>query len=168
MDILDFYNQYKTDSPRNNLLVNVRGCNGAGKSTIPLSMIEDDPNTYEVTWFKNGKERPVATVIPKYNFIALGHYRTKCGGLDTFKSTDDVKDALEVFWGTNWNILMEGILSSTVYGTYADLFNTRQEVGPERSIIILNLLPPLESCLERIQARNGGKPIKEDLVEGKW
>jgi hypothetical protein len=27
---------------------------------------------------------------------------------------------------------------------------------------------PVEHCIERIYSRNGGKPIKEDLVRGKW
>ena len=30
------------------------------------------------------------------------------------------------------------------------------------------MLPQLEVCLQRIQKRNGGKPIKEDMVRDKW
>ena len=74
-----------------------------------------------------------------------------------FKAIDDYED---------YNILMEGILCSTVRSTYIDLFqDIRNEYGIE--IVIVGLTTPLEVCLERIQHRNGGKPINEELVAQK-
>lgn len=165
-DLLDLHRNVEVV---NNKLVNIRGCNGSGKSTIPLSMLESDDYAFEVTWQVNNKERVIGTVFPTHGYIALGHYHSKCGGMDCMKSTDEIKVAVEVLWHLNYNILMEGIMASTVRQTYIDLFqqlNERQSL--KRDVIIYNLLPPLEVCLQRIQARNGGKPIKEDLVLSKW
>ena len=152
----------------NPLLVNVRGCNGAGKSTIPMEMLRNDLDAFEVVWDYEGSERVVATVFPKYQFLAIGKYQTKCGGLDSIKSTQETKDAVDVLWDCNFNILMEGVLASTVRGTYISLFQDMlQQHKTQRQVTIFNIIPPLEVCLQRIQQRNGGKPIKSELVENK-
>lgn len=169
VELLDLVNYHKGVEVTNNKLVNIRGCNGSGKSTIPLSMKDSDEDTFEVVWQQDGKERVVATVFPNYEFIAIGKYTTKCGGMDALKTTDEIKMAVEVLWNMNYNILMEGIMASTVRQTYIDLFlQMNEEHELQREIIIYNILPPLNVCLNRIQQRNGGKPIKEELVSSKW
>lgn len=151
------------------LLINVRGCNGSGKSTIPLSMM-DDPEMYVIEKPYKNKQRKLFTVFPSYGWMALGSYHNKCGGLDGYVDTDMIKKG---FWYAlkhfpEYNILMEGVIPSTVYSTYEKLFLEAMKMYPERKFIVLNLLPPVEECLKRIQARNGGKEIKEDLVRSKW
>lgn len=153
------------------LLVNIRGCNGAGKSTIPMMMRDADPDTFEIDWYINGRKKVLATVFPNYKFLALGSYKTgvNCGGLDTFKTTQHTIYALKLLWNLPYNILLEGIMASTVRQTYIDLFH---EVNSEnilkRDIIIYNILPPLQVCLDRVQKRNGGKPVKEEQIGSKW
>lgn len=150
-------------------LINIRGCNGSGKSTIPILMKETDPYVFEVVWRVDGKEKVVATVFPSYQYAALGHYHSKCGGMDTMMTTNEIKVAVDVLWDLNYNLIMEGIMASTVRQTYIDLFKSLNETHSlQREIIIYNLLPPLQVCLDRIQARNGGKPIKEEQVASKW
>lgn len=169
IDLRDLVELHKDKEPTQTMLINLRGCNGSGKSTIPLAMKESDPYAFELMWRSDGKDRVVATVFPSYQFLALGKYSTACGGMDSLKTTDDVKMALEAVWSLNYNILMEGILASTVRKTYIELFkNMNSEHKFQREIVIFNLLPPLQVCLDRIQVRNGGKPIKEQLVENKW
>ena len=100
----------------------------------------------------------------------MGTYFNKTGGIDGLPNTEiTIKTlwyALKKF--PDYNIIMEGVIASTVFSTYAKLFQEVQEKYPELKIIVLNLLPPLEVCLKRIQQRNGGKPIKEELVASKW
>lgn len=150
------------------LLVNIRGCNGAGKSTLPMSMM-DDPNMFvEELRYSDGKRIGAITVFPSYGWVALGAYFNKTGGLDGIRNMECVKTTLYAALGMypDYDIIMEGILCSTVFSSYSDLFHTiENQTG--RQVMILSLLPPLEVCLERIQSRNGGKPIKEDLVAGK-
>lgn len=152
---------------QNPMLVNIRGCNGAGKSTVPMMMLQTDPYAFEVIWWYNGKIRVVATVFPQYQFVALGKYQTKCGGLDSFKTTQEMKDAADVLWDCNFHILMEGVLASTVRGTYIDLFQELNQRHCYRNITVFNIVPPLDVCLKRIQQRNGGKPIRAELVDEK-
>lgn len=169
INLIDFLRLQKNNKLlTHKFLINIRGCNGAGKSTIPISMLNSDENSFELTWMVKGKERVIATVFPKYNFLALGHYHSKCGGMDSMKTTDEIKLAVDVLWNLDYNILMEGIMASTVRQTYIDLFNNLNESKEEkREIIIYNIIPSLKVCLDRIQLRNGGKEIKEELVASK-
>lgn len=151
------------------MLVNVRGCNGSGKSTIPMSML-DDPDMYVVEKLYKGKPRKVFTVFPNYGWVVLGSYHNKCGGLDGYVDTAMILKAawLAVKKFPEYNILMEGVIPSTVYSTYEKLFTEINKKYPDLMIVVLSLLPPLEVCLERIQQRNGGKNIKEEQVASKW
>lgn len=151
------------------LIINIRGTNGAGKSTIPMSMMVD-PDMYVIEKPYKGKPKKIATVFPSYKVIALGSYFNKTGGLDTFPNNELTQNA---FWYIlkkypEYDILLEGIIASTIYSTYKDLFKAAEEKYPDRKVLIVNFIPPLEVCLERVQERNGGKPIKEQAVEQKW
>lgn len=153
------------------MIVNIRGCNGAGKSTVPMSMMELDPE-FEVIKLgvsKTGKPcAPALTIFHKLGWVALGTYFNKTGGMDTYKTQEDTRQALKYALKhyPDYDIVMEGVIASTIKSTYAKLFKSLEKRGHQ--VLIMAFLPPLEVCLERIQQRNGGKPIKEDLVAGKW
>ena len=153
------------------MLVNLRGCNGAGKSTIPLSMM-DDPEMYvHDIMGSDGKRISAITVFPSYGWVALGTYFNKTGGLDTLKNTAVTKMTLDAALDgfPEYNVLMEGILASTVRSTYIDLFHeVEQHYGKQLKVLIISLLPPVEVAIARVYSRNGGKPIKEDAVRDKW
>lgn len=152
------------------VLANIRGCNGAGKSTIPMSMM-DDPEMYihEIIG-SDGKRISSITIFPTYGWVALGTYFNKTGGLDTLKNNEITRmtlyAALDGF--PEYNVLMEGIMASTIRSTYIDLFHDVENYYPELKVIIISLLPPVEVAISRVYQRNGGKPIKEDAVRGKW
>ena len=152
-------------------LVNIRGCNGAGKSTIPMSMM-DDPEMYvhEIRG-SDGKRMSAITVFPTYGWVALGTYFNKTGGMDTLRDNWTTRmtlyAALDGF--PEYNVLMEGIMASTIRSTYIELFQEVQEYyGDDLTIMILSLLPPVEVAISRVYSRNGGKPINEEAVRGKW
>lgn len=152
-------------------LVNIRGCNGAGKSTIPMSMM-DDPKMYvhEIRG-SDGKRMSAITVFPTYGWVALGTYFNKTGGMDTLRDNWTTRmtlyAALDGF--PEYNVLMEGIMASTIRSTYIDLFQEVQEYyGDDLTIMIISLLPPVEVAISRVYSRNGGKPINEEAVRGKW
>lgn len=152
-------------------LVNIRGCNGAGKSTIPMSMM-DDPEMYvhEIRG-SDGKRMSAITVFPTYGWVALGTYFNKTGGMDTLRDNWTTRmtlyAALDGF--PEYNVLMEGIMASTIRSTYIDLFQeVREYYGDDLTIMIISLLPPVEVAISRVYSRNGGKPINEEAVRGKW
>lgn len=153
------------------MIVNIRGCNGSGKSTIPMSMMEVDPE-FEIVKLgvsKTGKPcAPALTIFPKLGWIALGTYFNKTGGMDTYKTNADTVLALMYALKNypEYDIVMEGVIASTIKSTYAELFRELEEDGHQ--VLIMAFVPPLKVCLERIQQRNGGKPIDEELVASKW
>ena len=153
------------------MLVNLRGCNGAGKSTIPMSMMDDpEMNVLEILG-SDGKRISAITVFPTYGWVALGTYFNKTGGMDTLRNNEPTRmtlcAALDGF--PEYNVLMEGIMASTIRSTYIDLFHEVQEYyGDDLTIMIISLLPPVEVAISRVYSRNGGKPINEEAVRGKW
>lgn len=151
---------------KNQLVINIRGTNGSGKSTVPLQMYEIDGSKYTI---EHGKDYKL-TVFPKYKFIALGSYHNKTGGLDGIRTTDLIEEALveamEIAKEKGYHILMEGILASTVKSTYLKFLKKSQAEG-FKPIVLIYTTPP-EVCIPRIYARNGGKPIKESLVVNKY
>ena len=161
------------------LLVQIRGANGAGKSTVPMSM-QDDPNMYEVgIGAVNPRTQkpgaPFLTVFPKYGWVALGTYHGKTGGMDTFSNNAETFQAFDYAWREypEYHVLMEGVIASTIKSTYATLFQDYQDMVDKieinhRKIIIMSFTPPIEVCLARVQLRNGGKPVNEDAIASKW
>ena len=152
-------------------LVNIRGCNGAGKSTIPMSMMNDPEMYVHEIRGSDGKRMSAITVFPTYGWVALGTYFNKTGGMDTLRDNWTTRmtlyAALDGF--PEYNVLMEGIMASTIRSTYIDLFHEVQEYyGDDLTILILSLLPPVEVAISRVYSRNGGKPINEEAVRGKW
>jgi hypothetical protein len=156
------------------LLVNIRGCNGAGKSTIPLSMMKD--KKLQVVRVDDGDNKsPKLTVFPSYEWVALGTYYNRTGGLDTYKNNEDTRKALLFAWKKfpDYDILMEGVIASTIRSTYAELYTALERKVKKgfiipRKIIIMNFLPPVETCIQRVYERNGGKPVNEQAIVQKW
>lgn len=160
------------------LLVNIRGCNGAGKSTIPMAMLNDKKLRVIGIGKKNMRgtsTKPFITIFPSYRWVALGTYYNKTGGMDTYGTNQLTRDALEYAWNQypEYDILMEGVIASTILSTYVDLFKkyrarvTAGVVTP-RKIIVMNFLPPVKTCIDRVYERNGGRPVKEDQIQSKW
>ena len=152
------------------MLVNIRGCNGAGKSTIPMSMMDDPDMFVQELIGSDGKKISALTVFPSYGWVVLGTYFNKTGGLDTLKNNEITRmtlyAALDLF--PEYDILMEGIMASTIRSTYIDLFHEIEDTYNGLKVLIVSLLPPVEIAISRVYKRNGGKPIKEDAVRGKW
>ena len=139
-----------------------------------MSMM-DDPDKYvhEIVG-SDGKKISAITVFPSYGWVALGTYFNKTGGLDTLKNNEITKmtlfAALDGF--PEYDVLMEGIMASTIRSTYIKLFHEVEahyaaQKAPIK-VIVLSLLPPIDVALSRVYERNGGKPIKEGAVAVKW
>lgn len=148
------------------LVINIRGTNGSGKSTVPRQMFDTDEDKYVETFGKDYK----FTVFPKYKFIALGAYHNKTGGLDGIRSTEfaikALKEAQKLAKENGYHILLEGVIASSVKVAYTQAFKEAEEDG-FKPIVLIYTTPP-EVCIPRVYERNGGKPIKESNVVGKY
>lgn len=169
IDLFEYKKHFDSNRLTNHKLVNIRGTNGSGKSSIPLSFLKDDKCAFELIYYIDNKERVAATVFPSFGWMALGAYRTKCGGLDGYSSNKQTIDSLDLVWDLNYNIIMEGVLASTIRSTYGELFSSvNNRHTNKREILVCSLLPPFDVCLERISSRNGGKPVKTEQVKQKY
>lgn len=120
----------------------------------------------------DGKRIGAVTVFPSWGWVALGTYFNKTGGLDVIRNNWCTRAtllfAIEMF--PEYDIIMEGIMASTIRSTYIELFQDIEDYYGEEApqVLILSLVPPVEVAIERVYKRNGGKPIKEDAVRSKW
>lgn len=137
-----------------------------------MSMMSDPGMYVQEIVGSDGKKIGAVTVFPSWGWVALGTYFNKTGGLDVIKNNWCTRAtllfAIEVF--PEYDILMEGIMASTIRSTYIDLFHYIEDYYGDDApqIMILSLLPPVDVAISRVYERNGGKPIKEDQVAGKW
>lgn len=150
-------------------VINIRGTNGSGKSTFPIELLKRSTDNEQIDFITEEGVKAALTVLHDTRWVFLGKYKgVKTGGLDTIRTTQAIKDSLYKALKDypEYNVIMEGILCSTVRSTYVDLFiDIRKNYDVE--IVIVGLTTPLEVCLERIQERNGGKDINEQLVVDK-
>jgi hypothetical protein len=170
VEISEFVNQIKSafggkiKYKKDLKLINIRGCNGSGKSTVPMMMLANDDHAFLLTY--KGKTR--ATVFPSYKCVALGKYFAKTGGMDGFKNNEETRAVLDALYDIPYDIIMEGIIASTIFSTYAELFKELENRQPKRQIGIMNLLPPMDVVKERVLGRNGGNAkVKWEQIEGK-
>ena len=151
------------------LLVNIRGTNGSGKSTVPIKMM-NDPDKYTIEKKIEGRKKPktILTVFPTYKWVALGSYKNKTGGLDTLLNNRTIQKvlryALKKF--PDYDILMEGIIASTLRSTYVKFFHEAENEF-DRKIVVLSFTTPVDICIDRTKMRNGND-VNEEYIKRKW
>lgn len=149
-------------------VINLRGANGSGKSFIISSWMARQ-NAIPQPQQKNLFGGTTRVKVPEYytlndGGIVVGPYLTNCGGCDSLDSTNLVKNRiLEAIGRKPKYVLFEGVIISTVFETWLQF--SRQLKPPGMFWVYLDT--PLEVCLRRIQERNRGKAIKEQLVRDK-
>jgi predicted ABC-type ATPase len=144
-------------------IINVRGCNGSGKTYTVTGLLPTDrqlDHRWGIDTYTVQSQHWTATL--------LGRYETACGGMDTVKTQIAARSAVEHAADIscpNHSVVFEGVLISTIYGPWEALTRRLEEQGHE--VIWAFMDTPLDVCLQRIYERNGGKAIKEDLVAAK-
>lgn len=130
-------------------IVNIRGCNGSGKTTTvrrfldrlpvqPLGGRPDRPAGYRVDATAWGLQLPV---------FVVGSYENTCGGTDGIKTQEEIVDRVSKAYN-HGHVLVEGLLmsKSSAGGVTAPALK-------ERGAIFAFLDTPWETCLERVLAR---------------
>lgn len=162
--------------------INIRACNGAGKTSLLrryaarvgiTDVIDGFQPVYPEGHPKAGKNRGKPVPITRLNdgVVIVGDYSpasygSTTAGLDRISTQADAKAAiLYASQGVPQPkaVLFEGIIVSTIFQGWLDFSKTLEE-----PMIWAFVETPVETCLTRIAARNGGKEINEDLVWDKW
>jgi predicted ABC-type ATPase len=147
-------------------VIGFKGTNGSGKSTIILEWLKLDPDWLYLTKGRDDS-RPIAIWLPRFRTAVIGVYVSNCGGCDALGNTQVVKEILKCLWKKDCHIVFEGVIVGDIRSTFYDLMKAFCEVH-FRWISFCFMNTPYAVCLERIQKRNGGVPIKEKPVKGKY
>jgi len=134
-------------------VVQIKGSNGSGKSTIPLQMVAASCDIEVEQW---------NTVLHDFGWVLVGHYdlstRTS-NGCDSIRTVSDVKlaimDAIDNH--PDFNILFEGMMISTIKSTFYN-FLLELEVSHNIKPMFVILNASVEGCLERIADRKSSRP----------
>lgn len=151
---------------RKHKVINIRGCNGSGKSFIVRKLIERT-NAKPVY----GKPKPGKLIgrIDGYQGIYkgekiffLGSYEVMSGGCDSIIKHDDVLKVCKLVrdFSKDGHVVFEGFLLTGIFQRFHDL---SQEIG---GIIFCHMDTPLKKCLARIKKRNEEKKASQGKNRG--
>jgi gluconate kinase len=149
------------------VIVNIRGTNGSGKSTIARTFLQRRP--YTEVFGALGLKRPEAYMVrlPSCFLYVIGPYQTATGGVDAMPlSSDDLVKMLERYYrrctsNTPGHLLFEGVVISTYFGAVGEFLAYHR-----RDAKVVYLDTPLETCLASISKRSGDE-AKTKNVEAK-
>lgn len=161
------------------MIINIRGTNGSGKTTLARAFQEPGARVVDLAQYsKPTKSEPdrklwstgVLSEVPGLGkVICVGPYHTPTGGMDALPSFDVNQDAINAAARMADHVICEGVLASTVAGSWLKFFS--QFDYPDHEPVIAYLDTPVDVCLQRIrerQARAGKvREIKEDQVRDK-
>jgi deoxyadenosine/deoxycytidine kinase len=151
-------------------IVQIKGANGSGKTTIAKQLINYSANTKAL---KLAKTRKVfATALDDIGWVILGKYPedSKMGGCDNFKTIEEVKRGIRVAIQARpdaW-VMFEGMMISTIKSTFYDMLLQIEEARPKIHplFVILNATP--QGCLNRLAGRGTMKSnLKVENIENK-
>jgi thymidylate kinase len=130
------------------MLINIRGTNGAGKTSVILEL------------FTKCKPQPIYGVLGsrlpeayKLKFpncetvFVLGPYTAQCGGCDRIQPYDLIPSLIEKY-AEQGHMVFEGILISGCWGVIGRLLERWK-----RDAIIVFLDTPVDQCIRRIRTR---------------
>lgn len=132
-----------------NQIINIRGCNGSGKTTIVRRFLERLPyeklgdNPLKPLGYKvNAKDWGINTPI-----YVVGSYENTCGGADGISTQEEIADRVVKAYGFG-HVLVEGLLmsKSSAGGHVAPILK-------EHGAIFAFLNTPWDVCLERVLNR---------------
>lgn len=162
------------------VIVNLRGCSGAGKSFPGFQFLSEyGPPVEEIRtteYFPNPKtgkprkkDKLVAQILPGGLCLA-GRYTMKkstrtggvgySGGVDGFYPMDELQRLIDDLTDAYPHVLFESLLIS---GTQQRWIDYAVRYGTDK-VVFATLDTPLQTCLDRVQQRNGGREVKEDQI----
>jgi len=153
------------------LIINVRGTNGSGKTTIVRTILGDHANveilfyplSFEKRWSKKREEKPLGYICTGHDgrkLFVVGHYEQRMtvnGGIDTIPlQLQDIYDLIETHHSIGQNILYEGKNFSESIG---QLMEWHQNGIDARAVFINH---PVEACIASVRQR--GHNIDEQTI----
>lgn len=153
-------------------VVQIKGSNGSGKTTIVKQMLALSEQVEYLTWgMGHNKPRIYATMMHDLGWAAVGNYRLDqpMGGCDLLKSNNEIKCALLDIIDDypRYNVVFEGMMISTIKSTFYNfLLDLERTDGIEPVFVILRA--SIDTCLEHLRIRGTMKEnVSVDNVASK-
>lgn len=157
------------------MILNLRGPSGSGKSYPGFQLLKEyGPPIEEIRstdYFNRKRPKLIGQVLPGGLCLA-GRYTMKkstvkegagySGGVDGFFPVEELQQMLTDLSDQYPHMLVESLMISGTFERWSDWAHERAQAG--NPVTFATLDTPLELCLERVQQRNGGKPVKEDTI----
>lgn len=130
------------------MILNVRGTNGSGKSTIVRAILDRFTSTpiYGVLGPKKPEAYRLLLKDDKILFL-LGPYQTPAGGADCIQPYDNIPILVDKYAKLG-HVLLEGVLVSKIKGQLGACF---EKYG--KAAVMLFLDTSQEDCIKAVQAR---------------
>ncbi len=165
------------------MIINIRGTNGSGKTTLARAFQNGSAQEVKLVQYDAPTKRDpsrkkwVTGTLSHHGLlgriICVGSYAQAQGGLDTVGSFELQQAAVQAACLEAEHVICEGILASTVAGSWLKFFDMMQRgpVDPPVTVAVCYMDTPIDLCLARIRERQerAGKvrEIKEDQVRDK-
>lgn len=126
-------------------IINIRGTNGSGKSTVMTKMMKKFGSTPLI-----GQDGKVWAYQVHFEpeFYILGRYDTPTGGCDVISTMNEVEAGIRRL-ANKGHVLFEGIIISTLAGRWVKL----AESMPNAKFIFATLDTALETCIAQVKKR---------------
>lgn len=139
-------------------IINIRGANGSGKSTIAKS-VGDIPG--EVAVIELVQKQPemkkaiTGTLVKHLDTIVIGPYDSNCGGCDKYTwsgSHDQIVEAIEVAAARFSHVVFEGVTITSSFTRYRDLSERLNNIyGQPTYWVMLDF--PIDVLVDRVKKR---------------
>ena len=143
-------------------IVSIRGTHGSGKSSIVRAILHKYPHT-ELKFDAKDK-RPYSYLVNLPNgkeLAVVGPYVSACGGCDAIQPYSDIAEYINGALANDNDVLFEGALVSSSYGSLGHLLNSYQCAGSTAYFAFLDT--PVEECLRRVAERRAARGNLEPL-----
>lgn len=136
------------------MIVNIRGTNGSGKSTVVKTFLQRYP--YAEIYGVLGPRRPEAYKVrlPGRWLYVIGPYHSNVGGVDNLKDVAGCSEKLVELlerYRRQGHVIFEGVVLSTFYGAVGDWLR-----GHKNESVVVFLDTAIETCLASLAARKSG------------
>lgn len=149
------------------IVVQLRGCNASGKSTIVRQFVERNLLTIQTIDVKG--EKIQITTNKDYSIVVLGRYDKEIGGCDLFKKGTKQVYGTIVHCIKNWQpkiIVYEGVILSTLTTFTRTVYNTVKAYGYK--FVSLYLHRKFDNIIKLLEKRNGGASYNINNIISKY
>lgn len=144
------------------MIVNVRGTNGAGKSTVVKDIMK--PHRAFPIYGALGPKRPEANKLldlPRFGkpIYVLGPYLTPAGGADCIQPYERIPELIRKY-AVQGHVIFEGIIISCAIGTVGLCL---EEYGKDSVVAYLDT--SLEECLKAVNERRETRGLEREPLK---